>query len=204
MQFNTSTTVNCSLALGDPAATLTLLKNGTQINNGTSPLTNITLDPAGTHNYTCTYLSTQNFTNGTQEAILTVTQAPSVINLTLNDSQENIVIEQGGSITIQANLTNGTGTIELFREGTLINIGTTPLSNLSAFIDPGTYNITTRYNTTQNFTGAIVTYFVTVTDTVEPAVEIVFPGPDENTTSTANSRVFFRSILYFIFFYLPI
>ena len=150
---------------------------------------NVTLTnlPAGTHNYSWIANDTLNNTNTTSTFTFVVAKAASTVNLTLNGTQGNITINQGGTINITANLTNGTdGTLELFINGTLLDLGSSPLSNITnttTFTNPGSYNITARYNTTQNFSATTTTYFITVNDTTPPAITLNFPTNNSNTTT---------------------
>jgi len=68
-------------------------------------------------------------------------------------------------------LQTGEGDISLYNNGTLINSGSGPLENLTAFSVVGMHNITTIYPETQNYTSSFETWWVNVTE----APDITYP-----------------------------
>ncbi|MEK6822268.1 MAG: hypothetical protein AABY13_00440, partial [Nanoarchaeota archaeon] len=156
----------------------------TKINNRYN--VTITDLPAGTHNYSWIANDTLGNVNTTPTFQFVVNQAASTVNLTLNGTQNNITIFQGGAINITANLTNGsTSTLEFLINNQAYTSGTSPLSNLTNFSNTGTFNITARHNATQNFSSTNVTHTVSVQDATPPGITLNFPDNNITTTNTS-------------------
>jgi len=118
---------------------------------------------AGNSNYSATYI--------TKDII--INQAASEVNLTLNDSEDNITITQGNTILLNGTLVTGdsSATLELYNNGTLSNSSSLEVSNLTTFNTVGLFNITVYYISSQNYTMSSETYWVNVTqapDTTYP------------------------------------
>ena len=62
------------------------------------------------------------------------------------------------------------GTITLYNNGTLINSGNPPLSNLTSFSINGMYNITTIYSGNENYTSTFETWWVNVS--IPPILDV--------------------------------
>jgi hypothetical protein len=180
--YGTTATINCTQTLGDVGATLSILRNGTLVTSSTSPISILQTPAAGSFNYTCTYPQTQNYTSTSEESIVTVNKAASALNLTLNGTAANININSITTINLTAILLQGQGSINLYRDGILINTGTSPISNLSFFSTPGVYNITARYTATENYSTSSLTYFVTFSDIAAPNVTLIYPAPSTNAS----------------------
>ena len=84
----------------------------------------------------------------------------------LNNSRANITIYNNTNIWLNATLFNVTGIINLYNNGTLINSGNSPISNLTDFNATGIYNITAIYPTNTNYSGSSETWWVNVTTIV--------------------------------------
>lgn len=95
----------------------------------------------------------------------------AIVYTYLNNSRSNISISNGTSIYLNSTLQTGSGDIKLYNNGTLINEGSSPLSNYTTFVSYGIYNITTLYEGNENYTPAIETWFVNVV----PASNLSFP-----------------------------
>ncbi|RME53523.1 hypothetical protein D6783_01820 [Candidatus Woesearchaeota archaeon] len=120
----------------------------------------------------------------------TVNKATTAISLLFNGTEDDISIVEDQTVNITALLqTPSTGELELYQDGALINNGTAPLTNITTYALPGTYNITALYRETQNYTSATVTHFITVNDTRAPTITLLFP--DENAT-VGKATVTFR------------
>jgi len=117
--------------------------------------------------------------NLTYAFVYTVNKASSSVNLTLNGTANNFSINMGDSVNITGNLEVGEGILELYREGSLINSGSSPISNISVFNTPGTYNISVTYPATQNYSFGSETWWVHVNDTSVP--NITFISPQNNS-----------------------
>ena len=107
---------------------------------------------------------------------LFINKSTPVLNLSLNSLESNITIDAGTSILLNCSVSNS-GTINLYKNGTLINSGASPLSNLTIFSNLGIYNITCIYSGDQNYTSASKTYYVNVTDTIYPSITVYSPTP---------------------------
>ncbi|MEK6898727.1 MAG: Ig-like domain-containing protein [Nanoarchaeota archaeon] len=141
----------------------------------------------GTYSYRWWANDTQGNLNSSGLRYYTVAQATGNVTLYLNHSFANITIAQGTSIRLNATLVAGTGTISLYNNGTLINSGSSPISNLTTFTNIGIYNITAIYSGNNNFTSDFETLYVNVVDGVAPVVTINLPT---NTTYTNSSLLF--------------
>jgi len=133
---------------------------------------------AGTYNYTwyASDIAGNSANTGTQT--YTVNIAPSEVNLTLNGTDDNITVNVGSQVNITGILATGQGTIELYSNGNLINNGTSPLSNLTAYDSLGTFNVTVNYLENQNYTASEETHWVTVVDTMGPVINSLSDSPD--------------------------
>ena len=151
--------------------TCVLYRNNTQVS---SPDTTI----LGVGTYVYHYNSTGNANYSSNQSVsqnLIVNQNTSLIFTYLNNLRSNVSITQNDSIYL--NVTQITGdsgaTLRLYNNGTLINEGTSKLSNLTLFNETGIFNISGFYVGTDNYTGTFEEWYVTV-------------NPQENITSNMN------------------
>ncbi|MDD9953412.1 MAG: hypothetical protein OXR66_03685 [Candidatus Woesearchaeota archaeon] len=127
--------------------------------------------------------------NETLQYTYVVVQSQALVNLTLNDSEANLTIDEGQFANISARLINpGSGLLELYVNGARINNGSAPIENISQFPVPGTYNVSAIYNETQNYTAGITTWYIIVNDTNAPIVSLISP---QNDTTVGTSGVVF-------------
>ncbi|MDO8509064.1 MAG: PRC-barrel domain-containing protein [Nanoarchaeota archaeon] len=108
--------------------------------------------------------------NSSQISTYTINKADSQLNLTLNESEGNITINQGTSILINGTRINGdsTATLQIYNNGSLINSGESQrITNLSNFTAIGLYNITLLYLQSQNYSANSKTYYVNVIPVVD-------------------------------------
>jgi len=161
------TTTNVSCTANTPQVTPQLYRNGTLMSNP-----DVQTLAAGTYNYTCNNTATQNYTSTSTSQLLTVNKANSTVNLTLNSVDGDITITVNQTVNITGYVvTPSTGYIELYQNGTLINSGNSPLTNITNYSTSGLRNITIIYNATQNYTSSFETHFINVTtaaDTTPP------------------------------------
>ncbi len=172
--YGTQTTAN---GTGCPSQlTCNLYRNGIVIGNSET----ITL-AAGTYNYTYNTTGNTNYTSASVSDNLTINKATGVVYTYLDNSRSNITIEQETVIYLNGTLETGTGNIKLYNNGTLINQGASPLSNLTNLTTIYLYNITTIYEGNQNYTSAYETFWVNVIelDITPPQISITYP---QNTT----------------------
>jgi SepF-like predicted cell division protein (DUF552 family)/uncharacterized membrane protein YgcG len=96
-------------------------------------------------------------------------------------------------VNLTAILFNGTGNIDLFVNGTLVASGSSPLTNISNFIVEGVLNVTAVINASQNFTGSLSTYFITVIPSfANTAPNITLNAPANNTQFNNTQTVTFN------------
>jgi hypothetical protein len=118
-----------------------------------------------------------------------VVKANSIIQLLLNSNSNNLTINEGQNVNITATLqTPNTGLLELLINGILFDSGNSPLTNISQYDNPGSYNITARYNETQNYSGTISTLFLTIQDITDPIVNLI--SPSDNGLVAAGTIIF--------------
>lgn len=113
---------------------------------------------------------------------LNITQATGIVHTYLNNSRNNLTINLGDLVLINSTLEKGIGNIPLYINETLNQTNSTPISIEYNFTSLGLYNITTIYEGNQNYTSAVETWWVNVTD--EPIEEII----QEQTSIISRSR----------------
>ena len=118
---------------------------------------------AGTYNYYWFANDTFGNTNITSVQTYTINKASSSVNTFLNNSRSNIIIPQNTAIYLNGTKTAGEGIIQIYNNGTIINSGLSPLSNLTNFTQAGIFNITTLYPATQNYTLSSENFTINVT-----------------------------------------
>jgi len=157
---------------------VTLYRDGTNVTNP-----EITTLSVGYYNYTAESSGDENHTSASITYFLNITVTGSAINLLLNGQDSNVTINQSDSVEMNATLTMpSSGYIELYQDGALINNGSSPLSNTSAFANVGTYNITALYPATVNYSGSSETHFIIVNDITDPSFN------EAQTLPTAGSQ----------------
>ena len=159
-----------------------ITRNGTIISNNSEQDLS-----AGQYNFTVYRNDTTNYTNIIDSKDFQIQQNTSLSIYTyLNNSRANITIYNNTAIWLNGTLNGISSTIKLYKNGTLINSGTSPISNLTNFNGTGIYNITTIYEGNTNYSSKYETWWVNVTtapDTIPPSINITYPL---NTTYTAN------------------
>ena len=121
---------------------------------------------AGVFNYKINTTGGQNYSSADNldTNTLTINKATSSVQTFVNNTRENIQILESSEIWL--NVTQITGdsgaTLRLYRNETLLNQGTSPLSNFTMFDTLGVYNITGFYVESENYTGSFETWYVTV------------------------------------------
>jgi hypothetical protein len=137
----------------------------------------------GVNNYTYVYNTTgnENYTSASANATLIINKTNSIVYTYLNNSRSNITIKVYGAIWLNSTLQQGEGAIQLFLNNSLINSGSSALSNYTVFNSFGLYNITTSYAETQNYTSSSETFWVNVIDLTPPEIQFVIP-----TTASGN------------------
>jgi len=162
--YGTEIIPSCSIITGEGSAVLTL--DGDIITSGVG----VTLG-VGIYSFNCSLTESTNYSYSENVSSFTISQISSEVYTYLNNSRSNTTIYSGQSIWLNGTLNTGEGSINLYNNGTLINSGASPLSNLTTFSDVGLHNITTTYEATQNYTSTSETWWVNVTtapDTTKP------------------------------------
>jgi hypothetical protein len=108
-----------------------------------------------------------NYSSNSVVDSITINKINSSVYTYLNNSRSNISILNGSSIWLNGTKQTGEGIIKLYNQGTLINQGNL-LSNFTIFNTAGSFNITTIYESTDNYTSSYETFFVNVSNTVCP------------------------------------
>ncbi len=137
--------------------TLTIYRNGTTITNGQ----NYALAVAY-YLFEFNATGNKNYTNASASLYAQINQSNGTIYTYLNNARANYSITDSASIYLNASLINGTGNITLYNNGTLINNGSSPLSNLTLFNTIGLYNITSSYLGNQNYTSDVEVWWISV------------------------------------------
>ena len=139
--------------------------------NLTATIFNSTVVDLGVKNYTYTWWAYGNGTDNNLNTSITyyynVTQATSVINLTLNGTQGNASITYGDTLDLNCSTITGEDSayLELYKGGSLINTGNSPIGNTTTFTSEGAINITCIYKNTQNYSTSSETWWVNVNAT---------------------------------------
>ena len=157
---------------------------------------------AGTYNYILNTTGGLNWTanSSMDTATLTINQISPAINLTLNNSQGNVTIDQYSSIWLNGTLITGDSgaTLRLYNDNSLINEGTTEVSNLTIFNAVGLFNITVFYLESQNYTSSYETWWVNVTqapDLTNPSVTLLTETPADPTNYSLGQTYEFNATI---------
>lgn len=157
--------------------------NGTNYTmSNTSNVYSYTLtDLAAGNNYTYYFWANDSAGNSNQTGVFnyTIDKALGNIYCYINNNRSNLTLDirnSGTSIWLNATLINRNGTVYLYKNDTLINSGSSPLSNYTLFNSVGLYNITTIYSATQNYTSSSETFWVNATDNAIPSLTVLSPS----------------------------
>ncbi|MFC1734120.1 hypothetical protein ACFL6I_27770, partial [candidate division KSB1 bacterium] len=167
------------------ALNVSIFKNGTLVNES-SDLIAFYYEhlPVGHYNITAKNLG-NGYSSSFETWWLRITRAQSAVNLLLNGTDGNITVEVFDTVNLTGILVRGENSIELYREGTLINNGTSPIENLTVFDTLGAFNITLSYQDSYNYSFSNETHYVIVQDTTRPAISLNAPIDDYNTSLDA-------------------
>ncbi|MBR9677315.1 hypothetical protein GOV04_04190 [Candidatus Woesearchaeota archaeon] len=175
--YGQNVTINCTSNTLQPNRTL--VRNGLTLNLAEE--IDVSWFSAGTYNFTCAAPQSQNYTqHNTSIQTLTVIQATTYLNLTINNTESNTTILQYTNLTIDATVNSTEGYLELWVNNTLVNNGTTPINNLVEFNNSKIIPVTAVYSGSQNWTNTSKTFFVNVTqvalvNTVQPSINLSAP-----------------------------
>ena len=152
---------------------LEIYRNGTNVTLDNN--LNITL-AVNYYEYTFNVTGNQNYSDIAGEFLYaTINKTSSEVNLTVNNTDDNITIVQDSSIYLNTTTITGDSgaTLRMYKGGSLIDQGNSPLSNSMTFNDVGVFNITGFYLESENYTGSFETWFVNVTETPDVTNPIV-------------------------------
>ena len=156
--YGTETTVSCSANNIESAPIITR-------NAGSADNPDIKTLGAGSWNYACTAIATQNYTSASTTSTLIVSKAAPEIKLELNNLSQNLEFDSaGGNVQIKASLLNpGSGFLNLTVDSNLINYGASPVENYSLFSIIGTHPVSAIFDGDENYTSGIQSYNVVLT-----------------------------------------
>ncbi len=177
--------LNCSMLTGDATAYLALYREGSLINNLTSPVgTTSTFSTLGVENITCIYQSTQNYTRSYETWFVNVTDLtnPS-INITFptrNNTNWSVNTVDVNYTASDANLAYCWYSNDTYVKNTTITCGT----NITDIIwTEGQHNAIVYANDTLgNFNSSRISFMV---DTTDPNINIT--SPINNTNWSINT-----------------
>lgn len=171
VSFTYGTPSNESCTINTPQATPGLFLNNTGVS-----IPHITTLGAGTYNYTCNVSQTQNYTAQEVFELITVNKASSEVNLTLNGVSSDVSVAKNNNVTINGSLVTPTsGNLDLYDNGSLINSGSSPISNITNRTVEGEFLINLSYAGNQNYTSSFETHNITVLDSSTPIVNLISP-----------------------------
>ena len=166
-----------------------IFRNGTTATSENS--VNVTL-AVGYYRYEFNVTGNQNYTDVSSKFLFaSVNKGASIVYTYVNNLRSNATITAGTSIYLNGTLIAGEGPIQLYNNGTLINSGQSPLSNLTTFNNVGPYNVTTIYPETQNYTSSFETWWVNVSETPPAGLTVT----SLNAVYSNNTRYNFEFII---------
>ena len=128
--------------------------------------------------YNVTSCNIDNYCNTSGPYSFTTPILQSQVNLLINGSSANFSINESHYANLTGIKIIGEGQIYLYIDGVLINQGYGNISNITQFVIPGSYNITTKYLATQNYSESSKSWFLLVNDTINPNVSLIYPNPN--------------------------
>lgn len=119
-----------------------------------------------------------------EKGIFYIRNIPSVINLYLNGTHQNISIEVNDTLNITGNITlPSNGRLLLYNNGTLINNATASVYNMTNFTVPSySTNITLKYEADAGYEASQLSLFVTVNNIT--AIQQKIPAENDSYVNT--------------------
>jgi len=122
---------------------------------------------SGFYNYTFFYNASQNYTASSVTYWANITKAPTLINLYLNGTENNVTGNAGEdafNITGVLNYSLGTIYLDLNATGYGTNYasGTGSVTNITGTLTKGTYNVTAHFDGDANATASYKTFWITI------------------------------------------
>jgi len=137
-------------------------------------------------NYTYRWWANDSVSNVNQSSWIpfVISKANSSINLTINGTDSDVIIEINNIVNKTASLLiPSSGYIELYENNTLIANGTSMISNTSNYSSTGSFNITALYPETQNYSSSSHTHFITIQETTIPPASYKLSPPNNDYTN---------------------
>ncbi|UCD20694.1 MAG: hypothetical protein JSW08_02880, partial [archaeon] len=186
---NSTYKINATVSIS--GLTVTLYRNDTQINQGTTSVENITTYPAIIYYFKGNTTGNENYSSS--ESItywINISKGNPDLHLYLNGTEDNQSYQVPTTVNASATKNTGTeGTLELLSNGTVINSTSSSYTeNLTYYDSVDYWNYTIRFNATENYSSQSVTYFVNLTEAPpdnNPSVTLNSPAPNYNTNSTS-------------------
>lgn len=155
---------------------------------------------AGVYNFTAYSTGDVNHSSASVTYFLTINQANGSITLLLNGTNGDITIIEGQSVNHTAILTAPTsGNVSLLRNSSQFAQGPSPLTSISQYNNPVTYNITAFYAGNQNYTNASATHFITVLPAIHDvsvdSIQLLKEVNGVNKTAN-NSNTYLYDLIY--------
>jgi hypothetical protein len=179
--YGTQTNVSCSADMYQ--VTAQLFRAGVSVS-----IPDVQTFTAGTYNYTCNNIETQNYTaTSATQLIITVSKAPTSTQLYLNGARANKTVTYGA----QSNATAVTsaGSVILYRDS--IAISNTEIATLAA----GTYNYTATNEGNENYSASSETWFLAVNKQLT-TTNLFLNGAQNNLTITYGTQTNVTAIGY--------
>ena len=157
---------------GNCTTSATLYRNSSAIENNSEQ--NLA---ASAYNFTVIRNDTVNYSNYYDEETFVVNQGIGEIATHIDETRGDKSVLFNTERFLNATLINGQAgeNITLYYNGTLIEQGPSPLSNLTNFSVEGVWNVTGIYAGNENYTSNIETWWVTVSTDSAPTVTIIYP-----------------------------
>ena len=192
---NYSTAINASCSCTNNEATAQLYRNNVNVTNELD--TNVTL-AAGSYNYTCNVSETDGWTSGTNSSSYTISQTLSIVNLTINGSNQDYVQNITFNTSINCNLIEpNSGSLTLKENGDIIATGDSPLSNqIEYYSSEGNYLVNCSYGGNENYTIGSDSHYVNATFSPIFSVTLNSPSSGTSYTDTNPTNVNFNCSAY--------
>ncbi len=185
------------LVYTDCNSDFTLTRNGTTITNNTEQALG-----SSAYNFSVQRTDTANYSNTVNEAQFIIDKGIGEIATHIDEVRGDSPVLFNSNASLNATLITGVGDIELYYNGTLINSGASPLSNITNFTEEGTWNVSSVYNGNENYTADTETFWVTVSTDSAPILNIIYPqnifynGDITNITYTVTDDMFLSYCWY--------
>ena len=172
--------------------------SGSQINETVEGLNNVYSFSVqgintGQYSYRWHANDTLNNKNKTNTYFFVVNKDNATLNLYLNSSEDNLTINEGEFVNITGVITKpDSGNITLLINDEVIVEGSGVIADISLFEIPGYYNITLKFDATNNYNFAQKSLLLKVLDTTPPSISLI--SPDNNSIVSSGITVLQYSV----------